>query len=82
MTNKRKHQLERKVRMDFNNFNKIIYPKELGIALLEQITRLILDRIKLLKYTGRLTVIEAYFTSECVRTYYWHYIKLMDNFYD
>lgn len=34
MTNKRKHQLERKVRINFRNFNQIIYPK----YLLEQIT--------------------------------------------
>lgn len=27
MTNKRKHQLERKVRINFINFNQIIYPK-------------------------------------------------------
>jgi hypothetical protein len=27
MTNKRMHQLERKVRVGFKNFNQIIYPK-------------------------------------------------------
>ena len=31
MTNKTMHQLERKVRVYFRNFNQIFYPKEVGI---------------------------------------------------
>nr|DAW44292.1 MAG TPA: hypothetical protein [Caudoviricetes sp.] len=45
MTNKRKHQLERNVRINFSNFNQIIYPVDVEIDLLEQITRLMLDRV-------------------------------------
>ena len=37
MTNKRKHQLERIVRVNFRHFNHIIYSKGFGIELLEQI---------------------------------------------
>lgn len=75
MTNKRKHQLERKVRINFRNFNQIIYPNYVEFDLLEQITRLMLDRIKLLRYTGRLNLIEARFMAQCVRTYYLYYKK-------
>lgn len=80
MTNKRKHQLERKVRIDFSIFNQIIYPIDVGFDLLEQITRLMLDRIMLLRYTGRLTLTEARFMSQCVRTYYHYYKTLLISF--
>lgn len=53
MTNKRKHQLERIVRVNFRHFNHIIYPKGFGIELLEQITTLMFDRVKLFNYTGK-----------------------------
>jgi hypothetical protein len=83
MTNKRKHQLEREVRINFRNFNDIIYPKYVWIDFLEQITRLMLDRIQLLRYTRRLNIIEARFMAQCVRTYYWYYILEIDkNFFD
>ena len=75
MTNKRKHQLERMVRINFINFNQIIYPNYVEFDLLERITRLMLDRIQLLQYVGRLTPIEARFMSQCVRTYYYYYKK-------
>lgn len=77
-TNKRKHQLERKVRINFRNFNQIIYPKDVGVDFLEQIARLMLDRIQLLLYTRRLNIIEARFMAQCVRTYYWYYILEID----
>ena len=73
MTNKRKHQLERKVRLNFSDFNQISYSKDIENDLLERITRLMLDRIQLLRYAGRLTPIEARFMSQCVRTYYYYY---------
>lgn len=79
MTNKRKHQLEREVRINFSNFNQIIYPIDVGICLLEQITRLMLSRIQLLGYSGRLTLTEARFMSKCVRTYYYYYYKNIVN---
>lgn len=75
MTNKRKHQLERKVRINFSNFNQIIYPIDIGIDLLEKITILLLDRIRLLRYDGRLTLAEARFMSICVRTYFDYYFS-------
>ena len=81
MTNKRMHQLERKVRINFSNFNQIIYPKDVGIDLLEQISILMLDRIRLLRYAGRLTLIEARFMSWAVRTYYWYYINQINKFF-
>lgn len=80
MTNKRKHQLERKVRINFSNFNQIIYPIDIGVVLLEQITLLLLDRIQLLRYEGRLTFTEARFMSYCVRTYFYYYFKKQQHF--
>lgn len=80
MTNKRKHQLERKVRINFSNFNQIIYPIDIGVALLEQITLLLLDRIQLLRYEGRSTFTEARFMSYCVRTYFYYYFQKQQHF--
>lgn len=80
MTNKRKHQLEREVRINFSNFNQIIYPVNTGIDLLEKITILLLDRIRLLRYDGRLTLTEARFMSYCARTYFYYYFQKQQYF--
>lgn len=42
MTNKRMHKLERKVRVNFQGFNRIICPKDVEIKCLDQITKLFL----------------------------------------
>lgn len=47
MTNKRKHFLERMVRINFKVFNQIIYLKYVGIELLEKITKLMINRVQL-----------------------------------
>ena len=78
MTNKRKHQLERKVRINFINFNQIIYPKEVGIKFLEQITTLTIKSVWYEYYRGNISISEAYFMAHCTRIYYWHYKALID----
>lgn len=78
MTNKRMHQLERKVRINFSNFNQIIYPLYVEILFLDQIKTLMFDSIWLLHYRGNITINEARFMRQCVRRYYWHYKKLID----
>lgn len=74
MTNKRKHQLERKVRIEYKQFEEIFTDKKYTCRLLEQITSLMLDRIALLKYRGKINVKEARFMNCCARTYYAYYI--------
>ena len=78
MTNKRMHQLERKVRINFSNFNQIIYPKYVGIKFLAQITKLMFDSIWYFHYRGNTTLSETRFMLECVRKYYEYYKKLID----
>ena len=78
MTNKRIHQLERMVRINFINFNQIIYPKYVGIKFLVQITKLMFDRIWYLYYRGNMTLSEARFMIQCVNRYYEYYKKLID----
>ena len=78
MTNKSKHNLERMVRINFINFNQIIYPKYLGIKFLAQITKLLFDRIWYLYYRGDMALSEARFMIQCVRRYYAYYKKLID----
>ena len=73
MTNKRKHVLERMVRVEFNSFDTTCYNFIYTFRLLEQITRLMLDRVKLLRITKHITISEARFMSYCVRTYYLYY---------
>ena len=51
-TNKRKHQLERRVRIEYKQF-EYIFSSEIKLQrLIAQITSLMLDRISLLKYHG------------------------------
>ena len=82
MTNKRKHQLERKVRINFNNFNQIIYPKNVGIEFLEQIRRLMGESIRFEHYRDNITISELHFMIHCVRRYYWYYRTLIDKNFD
>lgn len=82
MTNKTMHQLERMVRVNFRNFNQIIYPKEVGIDFLEQITKLMFDSIWFFHYRGNITLSEARFMRCCVRRYYWYYKSLIDKNFD
>lgn len=82
MTNKRKHQLERMVRVEYRHFNHIIYPKEFGINLLEQITRLMFNRIQVLKFEGIINHREACFMRWCVSTYYGYYTKIVCSYFD
>ena len=78
MSNKRIHQLERMVRINFINFNQIIYPKDVGFKFLEQITSLTIKSIRYDYYRGNITTSEMYFMSHCTRIYYWHYKALID----
>ena len=75
MTNKRKHALERMVRVEFNSFDTTCYNFIYSFRLLEQITRLMLDRVKLLRITKHITISEARFMSYCVRTYFYYYAQ-------
>ena len=76
------HQLERKVRINFSNFNQIIHPKCVGIKFLEQISRLMTKMIRIEYYSNNITISELNFMSCCIRKYYWYYKKMIDNFYD
>lgn len=78
MTNKRMHQLERKVRINFTNFNQIIYPKDIGIKFLEQITSLMIKSIWYEYYRGNIAFSEAHFMAHCTRIYYWRYKTLIN----
>ena len=80
--NKRKYQLERMVRIEYRHFNHIIYPKCFGIDLLAQITRLMMYKIRVLRYTGEVTPREARFMRWCVSTYYVYYNKCILNYFD
>ena len=82
MTNKRKHHLERMVRINFINFNQIIYPKYIGIKFLEQITSLTIKSIWYEYYRGNIAISEAYFMTHCTRIYYWHYKTLINKNFD
>ena len=78
MTNKRIHQLERMVRINFKNFNQIVYPIYVEIKFLEQITKLMFDSIWFLHYRGNITINEARFMRYCVRRYYSYYKTMLD----
>ena len=78
MTKKRKHHLERMVRINFTNFNQIIYPKNAGFEFLEIIRRLMFKSIRYEHYIGNITISELHFMARCLIRYYWYYKKLID----
>ena len=82
MTNKRKHQLERMVRVEYRHFNHIIYPKGFGLDLLEQITRLMFNRIQVLKFVGIINYREARFMRWRVSTYYGYCTKQVLKYFE
>ena len=81
MTNKRKHALERMVRLEFNSFDTTYYNYIYSFRLLEQITRLMFDRVKLLRITKHITTTDARFMSYCVRKYYFYYFQRQQYFF-
>ena len=82
MTNKRMHQLERKVRIIFSDFNQIIYPKYVGFELLKKITALMIDCIWFGYYEGNTTYSETHFMLRCVRIYHSYYKALIYKNFD
>ena len=81
MTNKRKHALERMVRLEFIQFETKWCEYKNVYRLLVQITQLMFIKVKWLKMGGRITVSEAYFMSYCVRTYFAYYTKRQQYFF-
>ena len=65
-------------RINFINFNQIIYPRDVGIKFLEQITRLTFKIISYEYYRGNISISEAYFMRHYTRIYYCHYEGLID----
>lgn len=82
MSNKRKHQLERRVRIEYKQFDYIFSNENNLQKLIGQITSLMLDRISLLKYYGIVSQKEACFMAWCARTYYAYYMKYISEFFE
>ena len=82
MTNKRKHQLERRVRIEYKQFDYIFSNVNNLHRLIAQITSLMLDRISLLKYYGIVTQKEACFMTWCARTYYVYYMNYISKYFE
>lgn len=80
--NKRLHKLERIIRVEYRHFNHIIYPKDFGLELITQITSLLMDRIRLLRYTHEITLQEAHFMRWCASTYYGYYTIQICKYFD
>ena len=82
MTNKRKHQLERMVRLEYKQFEYIFLNNNNLQRLLAQITSLMLDRISLLNYRGKVNLKEARFMRWCARSYYGYYMNYISKYFD
>lgn len=68
------------VRVEFNSFDTTCCNFIYSFRLLEQITRLMLDRVKLLRITKHIAISEARFMSYCVRTYFYYYAQRQQYF--
>ena len=72
MTNKRKHQLERKVRLEFKPFNDAVN-NYTYIMLLYRIADLMDYKVSYLYKVGMIDIIEADFMRKCSMNYLFYY---------
>ena len=72
MTNKRKHQLERRVRLEFKPFNDAVN-NNTYIIILCRFSDLMEYKISYLYKVGIIDFIEADFMRECLMNYLYYY---------
>ena len=79
--NKRKHQLERIIRYEYNCFITACYPKDKALILLRHISDLLRFKVWYLYDTGRISEDERHFMLRGNNNYYMYYINIIHNYY-
>lgn len=79
--NKRKHQLERVVRYEYNCFKTLCYPKDKNLLLLSHISELLKFKIWYLYDRNILSINEQHFMLLCNILYYDYYFNYINNVY-
>ena len=77
--NKRKHQLERIVRYEYDCFKTLCYPKDKSLILLSHISKLLEFKIRYLYDRNTFTSNEQHFMLLCNYLYYNYYVKYINN---
>jgi len=75
MTQKRKHTLERKIRLYYKPYETKWCSFINAVYLLEQITNLLTNAVNLNFFDDNITAIELHFMQECIIKYDTYYFK-------
>lgn len=82
MTNKRKHKLERLIRHEYSQFEKMLIGKNNSMRIITQLFNLIRYKIEYLYLTKRIDNEEKVFMKQCNIFYVYYYNKMVQHIYE
>lgn len=82
MTNKRKHKLERIIRKEYSQFEKMLIGKNNCMRIITQLFNLIRYKIEYLYLTKRIDNKEKVFMKQCNILYMHYYHKMVQHIYN
>lgn len=81
MTQKRKHFLERIIRKEYNQFERMLIGKNNSMRIITQLFNLIQYKIEYLYYIRRINYDEKVFMKQCNINYMHYYHKMIQHIY-
>lgn len=81
MSQKRKHFLERTIRMEYTQFETMIIGKNNSMRIITQLFNLIRYKIEYLYFTKRINYEEKVFMKQCNIFYMHYYHKIIQHMY-
>ena len=81
MTQKRKHFLERIIRKEYNQFERMLIGKNNSMRIITQLFNLIQYKIEYLYYTRIINYDEKVFMKQCNINYMHYYHKMVQHIY-
>lgn len=82
MTNKRKHKLERIIRREYIQFEKMLIGKNNSMRIITQLFNLIQYKIEFLSFTKRIDHEEKIFMKQCNILYMHYYHQMVKHIYN
>lgn len=81
MTQKRKHFLERIIRKEYNQFERMLIGKNNSMRIITQLFNLIIYKIEYLYYIRSINYDEKVFMKQCNINYMYYYHKMVQHIY-
>lgn len=82
MTQKRKHKLERIIRKEYSQFERMLIGKNNSMRIITQLFNLIKYKIEYLYFTKRIDNKEKVFMKQCNIFYMHYYHKMVQHIYE